>query len=462
MVPTPTPTASASPSTSSSGSDSSSSSLQVISYNVHSCIGTDGVCSPQRIVDVLSAAAAAGAAGAASSTATCSTTKEERPQTTCIDEGDERGDGDRSRCQPAVPSTLPPTFAIVALQEIESNGVLRARQHDRGGRSHEHGDDYGDGLHVRPIRTRIWSAPHADDQPQMIADGLAAATAASSSGRSCHHQYHVSFAPAITSLARDRYHERHGEADDRAAEMGRFGIAILSQLPILETRIHRYKRYKKKTLRNAQACLILLPPPLLHGTKKQQSAARRAIWVVNTHLGCHSGGEQYEQAMELVVFLQSLSRTSSNTCGTAHRSTTPKVDILPLPQIILCGDFNSPPFFRSMELIRRAGFVDTWEVGGLGHSERGCTFPSDGRMPGLPSICSLMCCCKMPMLRLDYIWFRDEGGGCPKEDQEKNGEGSDAYNEGIVLKRARVIKNDVARCASDHLPIACYFDVGHR
>ena len=239
--------------------------------------------------------------------------------------------------------------------------------------------------------------------------------------------------------------------------MGKFGIAILSQLPIVETRIHRYKRYKKKTLRNAQACLILLPSSSSsYGAKKQQCASRRAIWVVNTHLGCHSGGEQHEQAMELVAFLRSLSQTSSNT---AHRSTntTPNIDIVPLPQIILCGDFNSPPFFKSMEVIRRAGFVDTWEVGRSRNNGRGGTFPSDGRIPGLPSMCSLMCCCKAPLLRLDYIWFRDESERCAHEDHSSNREGSD--NEGIVMKGACVIKNDVARCASDHLPIACYFDV---
>ena len=242
--------------------------------------------------------------------------------------------------------------------------------------------------------------------------------------------------------------------------MGKFGIAILSQLPIVETRIHRYQRYKKKTLRNAQACLILLPPSSSsHGAKKQQSASRRAIWVVNTHLGCHSGGEQHEQAMELVVFLRSLSQPPSS--NTAHRftNTTPNIDIVPLSQIILCGDFNSPPFFRSMGVIRRAGFVDTWEVGGgLGNNDqRGGTFPSDGRIPGLPYMFSLMCCCKAPLLRLDYIWFRDESESCAHECHNSNREGND--NDGIVLKRACVVKNDVARCASDHLPIACYFGV---
>ena len=301
----------------------------------------------------------------------------------------------------------------------------------------------------------MWSAPHADDQPHTIADGLAAA---SSSRGSCDN-YHVSFAPAIASVARDRCHERHGDPNDHVAEMGQFGIAILSQLPIVETRIHRYKRYKRKTLRNAQACLILLPPSSSsssQGAKKQQSAPKRAIWVVNTHLGCHSGGEQHEQAMELVVFLRSLSQPSSS--NTARRSTTPNIDIVPFSQIVLCGDFNSPPFFISMEVIRRAGFVDTWEVGdGLGTNQRGGTFPSDGRVPGLPFICSLLCCCKNPLLRLDYIWFQDESESCARKGYKSNGEGCDY--DGIVMKRACVVKNDVARCASDHLPIACYFDV---
>ena len=219
MEPTPTTTPSALP------SSSGSLHLQVLSYNVHSCIGTDGVYSPQRIVDVLAAAASVSACEAtvsASATSTCSA------------------------------STATP-FTIVSLQEIESNGA-RARQ--RRSRSTYHigdvDDDGGDDDERRPIRTRIWSAPHADDQPQLIADGLAAA---SSSRGSCDN-YHVSFAPAIASVARGRCHERHGDPNDDhhvVAEMGKFGRAILSQLPIVETRIHRYKRYKRKTLRNAQA-----------------------------------------------------------------------------------------------------------------------------------------------------------------------------------------------------------------
>ena len=179
---------------------------------------------------------------------------------------------------------------------------------------------------------------------------------------------------------------------------------------------------------------------------------RHAIWVVNTHLGCHSGGEQYEQAMELGVFLRSLSPLRP-TCVGASNGTI----VHPLPQIILCGDFNSPPFFRSVEVIRRAGFVDTWEVGGTGRG-RGGTFPSDGRIPALPPVCSFVCCSKTPLLRLDYIWFQDESRYHHVEVDEKEKPTIVDGQIGLRLRSACVVKNDLARCASDHLPIACLFD----
>ena len=46
-------------------------------------------------------------------------------------------------------------------------------------------------------------------------------------------------------------------------------------------------------MRNTLACLIQFPNETL-------------VWVVNTHLGCHTELEQYQQAMELSTFLQSL------------------------------------------------------------------------------------------------------------------------------------------------------------
>lgn len=300
--------------------------IKIVSYNIHSCVGSDGIVSVDRISRVL--------------------------------------------------STEDP--GIICLQEIESN---RSRQ-----------------------RTRLWSSAHSIDQPRAIATRLGFD--------------HVSFAPAISSIATSGVKELH---DVPYAE-GKFGIAIISKYPILESKVHKYARYQHKTLRNAQACLVELP-----------NGAR--IWVVNTHLGCHHGTEQYTQAKELVQFMKSLSNSSDNIAG-----------------IILCGDLNSPPFFKSLGFIKNAGFVDTWELGGVG-SSRGCTFPSDGHIPGLPSFCSLLCC-SSPILRLDYVFLRD---GNIDNNGQRDGGGL------IVLRCAYVTRgssnsSDVV-LASDHLPICSVFEI---
>eukprot|EP00566_Odontella_aurita_P000160 CAMPEP_0113530088 /NCGR_PEP_ID=MMETSP0015_2-20120614/2745_1 /TAXON_ID=2838 /ORGANISM="Odontella" /LENGTH=243 /DNA_ID=CAMNT_0000428771 /DNA_START=62 /DNA_END=794 /DNA_ORIENTATION=- /assembly_acc=CAM_ASM_000160 len=231
--------------------------LKVISYNVHSCVGSDMNYSVDRIGQVL-----------------------------------ERQDP-----------------AVVCLQEIEANHSTQ--------------------------QTRVWSSVHSSHQPRELASSLAL--------EHCH------FAPAISSVASSRYREVHDCSDAK----GGFGIATLSKYPILEVRRRTFHRLK--TIRNALACLIALP----NGAK---------VWVVNTHLGCHWGGEQFQQAKELARFIDSLGM-SSETCGPEDVSG-----------IILCGDFNSLPFFRSVKVMKSFGLIDTWGTKGLGP---GCTFPADGKIPGL-------------------------------------------------------------------------------
>ncbi len=301
--------------------------IKVTTYNIHSCIGTDTLYSVDRISSVI------------------------------------------QRDQPD----------IVCLQEVEVNDV--------------------------PTKTRIWSKYHGDDQAAQIAATVGL-------------KYHI-FVPAIRSKAdsNSKWKERHlnvsgsdisgtitatdSSASNKMMEMqflnsnidstmyGKFGIAILSKFPILQIRTHYYKRYKKKTLRNAMACLIELP------NKKQ-------VWVANTHLGCHFvGREQAHQAKELAIFLRGL-----RSCA-----------------VIACGDFNSPPWFSCITDLTRHGLLDVWQY----TRKFGGTFPSHEQV-----ICPFIGKCVRKLLRLDYILLR--GGVICKI----------AY----VFEDC-----SVASLASDHLPV---------
>ena len=299
--------------------------LKITSYNVHSCIGSDGVYSVERIAEVI---------------------RQSSSHVTC-------------------------------LQEIEVND--------------------------NATQTRIWSTLHCDNQPEYIAAKLGM-------------KYYV-FAPAIRSVASSCCKEKHFpvssldmitnnklkmndtsshdlEVNDNQIS-GKFGIAILSQYPILQIQTHQYQRYKHKTIRNAVACLIALP----NNTK---------IWIVNTHLGCHVWGyEQYFQARELVSFMNSLPTSDDDICG-----------------IVLCGDFNSLPFFSSIHEIESDLFLDAWQqVGGNG---LGATFPSDALLS------SKYCPCSARLFRLDYIFVKSCGNVIVKGCYVQNG-------------------NQECRSASDHL-----------
>ena len=317
--------------------------VKISSYNIHSCVGTDGIYSLERVAKVISHGGA---------------------------------------------------HNIVCLQEVEVNDLS--------------------------MQTRIWSKPHSDNQPSKIATlaGL---------------QYHV-FAPAIRSRASSRYKEMHdvvssadvsgnfsdekwnskctsetNEQSRHGNNLGKFGIAILSRYPIVQVRIHQYKRYKHKTIRNAMAVLISLPNNTL-------------IWIVNTHLGCHFiGKEQHAQSKELVSFISSLERkiNSKNIVG-----------------VILCGDLNSPPIFRSIKTIQHAGLHDSWSLKrGQRVSVSGGTFPSDAKVFGMTVSCF------RKLIRLDYIFVHEH---CLPQ---------------IIVCTCVYVQDDSYECslASDHLPVCAVF-----
>jgi len=304
--------------------------VKITSYNVHSCVGNDGIYSVDRIANVI--------------------------RYGCAD--------------------------IVCLQEIEVVNDI-------------------------PIQTRIWSTLHNDNQPSMIAKltGL---------------QYHV-FVPAIWSRASSRYKECHDEVTNNDVsgnfnddewkglcsasdtsntqnrnDTGKFGIAILSRYPIVSIRIHHFKKYKHKTIRNCMACLMSLP----NDTR---------IWVVNTHLGCHFiGREQHQQVNELVSFINSLETNHTKIAG-----------------VIVCGDMNSPPIYQSIKTLRRSRMLDTWKLNGQGV---GGTFPSYTPIP-----------CFRKLFRLDYIFLRESG------------------RRRILCKLVYVQDDGSTHLASDHLPLIAVF-----
>ena len=320
--------------------------VKVSSYNIHSCVGADGLYSVDRVATV-------------------------------IREGDAQ---------------------IVCLQEVEVNPA--------------------------PMQTRIWSSRHGDDQPVAVAS-LAGGF-----------HYHA-FAPAIRSRALSRWKERHDFTSDRDVsgnfsddrwkekynddaagnersrtnarndDMGKFGIAILSKYPIVEIKTHQYRRYKRKTLRNAMACLVSLPNNTL-------------LWIVNIHLGCHFiRREQNQQAKELVSFIDSLEKYPKS-CG-----------------VVVCGDLNSPPMFSTIRTIQNSGLVDMWQCcGGRGHNINGGTFPSDPKALGMPSSC-----CLRKLIRLDYIFLHESG------------------NAKDIICKCIYVQDGGVGCslASDHFPVCAGF-----
>ena len=147
--------------------------MDILTYNIHSCIGTDNLYSIDRVANVI-----------------------------------QKANSD-----------------IVCLQEVEVNDAF--------------------------LKNRIWSQYHRDDQVALIAN-------------KANFKYHV-FVPAIRSRAENNWKERHQDVSDDDVsgsidapeiteekkplqdDMGKFGIAILSKFPIIQTKTYYYKRYKQKT-----------------------------------------------------------------------------------------------------------------------------------------------------------------------------------------------------------------------
>jgi len=332
--------------------------LTVVSYNVHSCVGSDGKYSIDRVSNVLAS---------------------QHPD-------------------------------IVCLQEIEVNN------------SRQHSQQQQPTPTPTPTQTRLWSHPHSHDQPATIAASLG------------WKEPHTAFSKAISSEIDGCLwfkSERHTDSSSSSSASGDFGIAILSRHKILDTREWSYPRYRTKTLRNAMACLVQLP-----------SNSRDCIWIVNTHLGCHTGEEQYRQSLELAKFVRFLrgEKGGLNTAAAATATAT---------GVILCGDLNSLPHFRSIQTLESVGLRDVWKECGVGY---GCTFPAEGLVgPPLPWLCL------PPVFRLDYIFTQ-----C-FEDEYEQGEDTVVLRPKdihVVNQSADRGTHEIDLCSSDHLALCATFAVG--
>jgi len=142
----------------------------------------------------------------------------------------------------------------------------------------------------------------------------------------------------------------------------RLGNAILSNYPILETRVLEYKRSSCCGFyRSAVCCRIELP-------------GKRQIWVISTHLQHDPSGE--DQAYALVLLESFVKKL---------RESAPRIPV------VIMGDFNMSAIGAMAvylpNFLSRAGWVDAVESCGC----RKSTFPSS-----------------MPLVRLDHIIIATE------------------------------------------------------
>ena len=158
--------------------------------------------------------------------------------------------------------------------------------------------------------------------------------------------------------------ERHGTG------VGEFGIAILSRFPIIQSEELMYDAFRGKSQRNAIACKLEVSPS-------------RAVWFMTTHLGLHYGAEQAEQMMQLLGFVEGVLRE----------------DLDGYAGVILAGDLNSLPCFRSIALAKRWRWASSkaeQEEVRLSVVPTKATFPSTLRV----------CCTPISgVFRLDYMFF---------------------------------------------------------
>jgi endonuclease/exonuclease/phosphatase family metal-dependent hydrolase len=122
----------------------------------------------------------------------------------------------------------------------------------------------------------------------------------------------------MTGFKEGRYFGAHDLAENGPERSGTFGVGILSNLSILQTKTRQYKRLPGRQSRGALAV-------------KVRSGEETHVWCVCTHLQNDvTGFEQESQAAELIDFCNELDGP-----------------------IVVGGDFNSLPQFAAVRMLRQ-------------------------------------------------------------------------------------------------------------
>lgn len=152
----------------------------------------------------------------------------------------------------------------------------------------------------------------------------------------------------------------------RPFQGGGYGIAIMSRLEIIDTRILHFEKPSSSSSDKQESswdekCSVYAPDDFCQGALAllakvpETPAGARLLWYVTTHLGLK--GVQAEEARQL-----------------AHNLIIPLQE-MNIP-IVLSGDFNSVPNSDAMKiLLHDANLIDTWERCGS-KNETGFTFDS--------------------------------------------------------------------------------------
>lgn len=152
----------------------------------------------------------------------------------------------------------------------------------------------------------------------------------------------------------------------RPFQGGSYGIAIMSRLEIIDTRVLHFEKPASSSSDKQKGswdekCAVYAPDDFCQGALAllikvpETPAGARLLWYVTTHLGLK--GIQAEEARQL-----------------AHNLIIPLQE-MNIP-IVLSGDFNSVPNSDSIKiLLHDANLIDTWDRCGS-KNETGFTFDS--------------------------------------------------------------------------------------
>jgi endonuclease/exonuclease/phosphatase family metal-dependent hydrolase len=166
-----------------------------------------------------------------------------------------------------------------------------------------------------------------------------------------------------------------------AYQGGQYGVAILSRMPIMSTDHRLFKN-----LREAERRGFIRAEVSFHG---------RTLNFVTTHLDYQFDDGRLFEVQQLI---DALKETKD--------------------PLIIVGDFNDIPSGRFYQLMREY-FVDAWmDSGDIGGANSGFSFPAD-----------------KPVKRIDYVFFRPDGG--------------------VKTKRSWVVNT----LASDHIPVVADLEV---